>query len=295
MPASAPDPQANDRRRKARSLIRAFRLLIVVSASLALSTCAGPDRKRAPQQSETPTAESSAPTQPEATGVSPAASEPTALATTGGTLIGEVMFEGQPPAREPLRMEADAYCQEAQRRPAYSQRVEVNSNGTLKNVFVYAKEGVTGSYAVPTEPVILDQRACQFSPHVFGVQVGQPLRIVNSDATYHNIHAFPRINPEFNIGQPSAGFRTTKQFNLAEVPVRLSCDLHKWMVAYAGVLPHPYFAVTNGAGAFEIKGLLPGNYVIAAWQEKYGLQTQAVTISGEELKTMNFTFRGQHP
>jgi hypothetical protein len=67
------------------------------------------------------------------------------------------------------------------------------------------------------------------------------------------------------------------------------------MVAYAGVLPHPYFAVTNGAGAFEIKGLLPGNYVIGAWQEKYGLQTRTLTISGVELKTVIFTFKGQHP
>jgi plastocyanin len=294
MLASAPDLEAGGARRKLHNLIRALPLLIVVSASLALSTCSGPDRKRTPAQSGTTTAEAPASTQSEVSGNSSAASEPTALATTGGTLIGEVVFEGEPPAREPLNMDADAFCQEAQRRPAYSQSVEVNSNGTLKNVFVYAKEGVTGSYAVPGKPVILDQRGCQFSPHVFGIQVGQPLQIVNSDATYHNVHAFARINREFNIGQPSAGFRTTKQFNLAEVPVRLSCDLHKWTVAYAGVLPHPYFAVTNGAGAFEIKGLLPGNYVIGAWQEKYGLQTKAVTISGEEVKTLIFTFRERH-
>jgi hypothetical protein len=291
MPASVPNRQAGRTRRKAYIPIRAFRLLIIVSASLAFSTCSGPNRKRTPQQSKTFTAEAPAPTRSNVAGASAAASETTALATTGGTLVGEAVLEGQPPAREPLNMDADAFCQEAQRRPAYSQSVELNSNGTLKNVFVYAKEGVTGSYAIPTEPVILDQRGCQFSPHVFGIQVGQPLRIVNSDATYHNIHAFARINRDFNIGQPSAGFRTTKQFNLAEVPVRLSCDLHKWMVAYAGVLPHPYFAVTNGAGAFEIKGLLPGNYVIGAWQEKYGLQTQALTISGEESKTLIFTFR----
>lgn len=201
------------------------------------------------------------------------------------------MFEGEPPAREPLNMDADAFCREAQQRPAYARSVEVNANRTLKNVFVYAKEGVTGSYAVPSEPVILDQRGCQFSPHVFGIQVGQPLRIVNSDASYHNVHAFARINREFDIGQPSAGFQTTKWFEAAEVPVRLSCDLHKWMVAYAGVLPHPYFAVTNGAGAFEIKGVLPGNFVIGAWHERYGLQTQAVAISGEESKTMIFKFR----
>jgi hypothetical protein len=287
-------PDLGGPRRKAHNLIRAFRLLIVVSASLALSTCTGPDRERTPEESKPLTTKGPAPTRSEVASASAAASGSTALATTGATLTGEVVFEGEPPARELLNMDADPFCQEVQRRPAYSQSVDVNSNGTLKNVFVYAKEGVMGSYAVPTEPVILAQRGCQFSPHVFGIQVGQPLVIVNRDATYHNVHSFPKINHEFNIGQPSIDLQTTKRFEAAEVPVRLSCDLHKWMVAYAGVLPHPYFAVTNGAGAFEIKGLLPGDYVIGAWQEKYGLQTRALTISGVELKTVIFTFREPH-
>jgi hypothetical protein len=209
-------------------------------------------------------------------------------------LTGEVIFEGEPPAREPVNMGADAACQEVERRPVYSQTVEINSNATLKNVLVYAKEGVTGSYAVPTEPVVLEQQACQLAPHVFGIQVGQPLAIVNSDATRHNLHAFALANHGFSIGESSFGDRALKRFDAAEVPVRFRCDRHPWMVAYAGVLTHPFFAVTNGAGAFEIKGLLPGNYVIGAWQEKYGLQTQTVAISGEELKTLIFTFRERH-
>lgn len=276
-------------------LKRSSPLLTAIGMSLALLTCAGGDQKQASQQRETST-EDGTTVEPlrKAAPDSSVASESTGLATTGATLTGKVTFEGEPRARERINMDSDSSCREAQRSPAYVQSVELNSNGTLKDVFVYIKEGVTGSYAVPTEPVALNQRACRFVPHVFGIQVGQPLMIVNSDATYHNIHAFPRINHEFNIGQPSIGFRTTKWFAASEVPVRLSCDLHKSMVAYAGVLPHPYFAVTDSGGTFSIKGLLPGNYVIAAWQGKYGLQTQNVTVLGEESKTVDFTFREPH-
>ena len=255
-----------------------------------LLACAGQE-ERASEHRETPA--NSGPLA-SATPAPPVAPESTALATTGATLSGKVTFEGEPPPRKEVNMDADPFCRQAQPGPAYVQSVELNSNGTIKNAFVYIKEGVTGSYAVPTKAVILNQRGCQFSPHVFGVQVGQLLTIVNSDETYHNIHALPRNNPEFNIGQPSAGFHTTKQFTVAEVPIRLTCDLHPWMVSYAGVLPHPYSSVTNDEGNFEIKGVLPGNYVIAAWQEKYGLRTQRVTVSGEETKTVTFAFsRGQ--
>jgi Carboxypeptidase regulatory-like domain len=68
--------------------------------------------------------------------------------------------------------------------------------------------------------------------------------------------------------------------------------VHKWMGSYAGVLNHPFFAVTSDQGTFEIKNLPAGNYVIEAWHEKYGAQTQNVTVSGTESKTLDFTFKG---
>jgi hypothetical protein len=85
---------------------------------------------------------------------------------------------------------------------------------------------------------------------------------------------------------------TLKKFDKPEVPVRFKCDVHKWMGAYVGVLPHPFFSVTNDQGTFEIKNLPPGTYTIEAWQEKYGPQTQTVTISGSEPKTVDFSFKG---
>ena len=64
-----------------------------------------------------------------------------------------------------------------------------------------------------------------------------------------------------------------------------------WMNAYAGVLSHPYFAVTANGGAFELKDLPPGTYTIEAWHEKLGTQTQSVTLGAKETKTVGFAFK----
>ena len=77
------------------------------------------------------------------------------------------------------------------------------------------------------------------------MRVGQPLEIVNSDPTLHNIHALPKANAEFNNGQPIQGMKMTHTFTAKEVMVPFKCDVHGWMNAYVGVLDHPYFAVTD--------------------------------------------------
>ena len=84
-------------------------------------------------------------------------------------------------------------------------------------------------------------------PHVFGVQVGQPVDIVNSDPTLHNIHATPKTNQEFNTAQPIQGMKTQHTFTAKEgdVVIPFKCDVHGWMNAYVGVLDHPYFAVRS--------------------------------------------------
>ena len=123
------------------------------------------------------------------------------------------------------------------------------------------------------------------------MRVGQPLEIVNSDPTLHNIHAMPKANAEFNNGQPIQGMKTTHTFTAKEVMVPFKCDVHGWMNAYVGVLDHPYFAVTDKDGKFELKGLPPGTYTIEAWHEKLGTQTQSVTIGAKETKDVTFTFK----
>jgi plastocyanin len=162
----------------------------------------------------------------------------------------------------------------------------------LQNVFVYVKDGLgTRTYATPTTPVALDQKGCRYVPHVVGVQVGQPVLIANSDATLHNVNSAPKNNRGFNFGQVPSTPAVTRTFDKPEIGVPFRCDVHSWMNAYAGVVPHPFFAVTDANGAFEIKGLPPGTYEIEAWHEQLGTQTQSVTVDGKTPAQVTASFK----
>lgn len=207
------------------------------------------------------------------------------------TVTGRVAFTGAKPAMARIDMSEEATCAGKHPGGAFSEQVVVNDNGTLRNVFVYVKSGVPANlqFPVPSTPVEIDQNGCQYSPHVFGIQVGQTLNIRNEDGLLHNIKAQPTVNRPFNISQPS-NMTTPRTFTAAEVMVPLLCNVHSWMNGFAGVRPDPYYAVTGADGTFSIGRLPPGTYTIEAWQEKYGTQTQTVTVAAKESKAITFTF-----
>jgi plastocyanin len=208
---------------------------------------------------------------------------------TAGSITGTIAFEGTPPPARPISMASDPNCGAG----GTTETVVVGSAGGLKNVFVYVKDGLGGlKFPVPSTPVVLDQQGCRYVPHVLGIQAGQPLEVLNSDATLHNVHAVPKTNREFNTGQPIKGMRHTHTFSTVEVMVPFKCDVHNWMSAYVGVLDHPFYAVTGDDGSFQLKGLPPGTYTVEAWHETLGTQTQTVTIGPQETSTLAFTFKG---
>jgi plastocyanin len=231
----------------------------------------------------------------------PATQEPAAAPAaavdpaSAATIAGKINLEGTAPANAPIRMNADPACVAATKGTTPTQHTYVSEGGGLGNVFVYVQSGLSGSFPAATSAVVLDQKGCQYVPHVFGVQVNQPIEIVNSDATLHNVHATPKTNPEFNTAQPVQGMKSTYTFAAkeADVVVPFKCDVHGWMNAYAGVLDHPYFAVTKADGSFSIPNLPPGTYTLAAWHEKLGTQTlPAITVAAKESKAdANFTFK----
>jgi len=227
----------------------------------------------------------------------PAASAPAAATVdpaTAGTLTGKATLEGEAPDQQAIQMGADPVCARMHSSPVTTEFVVTNADGTLANVFVYVKSGLEGmSFPTPSEAVLLDQQGCTYHPHVFGIMVGQDLEILNSDDTLHNIHAMPTNNEQFNIGQPVKGLSTTRSFENPEVMIPFKCDVHKWMNSYAGVLPHPYFGVTGDTGSFEIGNLPPGDYVVEAWHETLGAQTQNVTLSASATQEVNFTFTAE--
>ena len=209
------------------------------------------------------------------------------------TVSGKVLFQGTAPASQKIPTDADPTCQLAHPDGVSLDEVVVNSNGTLKNVFVYVKQGLEGkTFETPKQPVVLDQNGCQYQPHVFGIQTNQPLEIRNSDDTLHNVHALPKNTKEFNLGMPIKGMKLTKTFTAPEVMVKIKCEVHPWMAGYVGVLGHPFYSVTHSEGTFEIKDIPPGQYIVEAWHEKYGVLSQSVPLSSaEEIQEINFEYK----
>ncbi len=212
------------------------------------------------------------------------------VSADAATLTGVIKLAAAAPAMPTIQMSADPYCQSQHPTPAKDEEVVVGPGGELANVFVYVKNPPAGNYPAPSTPVTLDQKGCQYHPHVAGLMVGQPLEIKNSDTTLHNVHAMPNNNTQFNEGQP-VPMSTTKKFDKAElVPFRIECDVHGWMKAWMAVMPHPFFAVSQMNGSFTIPNLPPGTYTVVAWHEKYGPKEQQVTVAAKESKAVSFSF-----
>jgi plastocyanin len=211
-----------------------------------------------------------------------------------GVIAGTVAFIGRPPAPRRIDMSTDPICAKSDPR-AFMEDIVVR-RGRLVNVFVYVKtapvlEGL--SFDTPSSPVVLDQRACRFVPHVFGIQVSQTLETRNSDPTIHNVHAVPMNNPDWNQSQPPGGEPIVSKFGHPDVMVPIKCNQHPWMKALVGVLPHPFFAVSDRNGNFRIEGLPAGKYTIAAWHERFGEKTSEVTVSPGPQSRLDFVFNAK--
>ncbi len=216
-----------------------------------------------------------------------------------GTIVGKVSFEGQAPKFRPISMDADAVCAAKHSGPVYPEAVVVNSNGTLRNVFVYVKTGLEGkTFAVPDQPVVLDQNGCMYNPHIVGIQARQNLRVVTDDKTTHNIHPMPKVNREWNISQPPGADPIVQAFSRPEIGIPVKCNQHPWMRAYIYVLSHPFYAVSGDDGTFTLKGLPPGKYEIEAVQEQYGAMTQPATVEPNKSAEVDFKYlakQAYHP
>jgi plastocyanin len=203
---------------------------------------------------------------------------------------GTVTYAG-PDTDQPISMQGDPTCAALHPRPVDSGEIALKE-GKLANVFVYVKGGLEGkSFPVPAEKKHVDQRGCLFSPRVLGVQVGQTVEFTNADATLHNIHALATANEESNDPQAQGMPPVDKIFAKPEVMVPVRCDIHPWMSAWLGVVPHPFYAVSGEDGAFSIRNLPPGTYTLEAWHETLGTQTREVTVTPGRMVVVDFDLK----
>lgn len=213
-------------------------------------------------------------------------------AFAASTITGTVTFAGKVPALRPLAMDADPACAKMHSKPVPSEMLALGSGNTMGNILVWVSKGLPAgkTWPAPKTPAVLDQKGCQYVPHVMGIMVGQAYRILNSDGILHNVHALPKVNRGFNRPMPATVKEASATFDKPEAVFQIKCDVHPWMSAYVGVFNHPFFSVTATDGKFSIAGLDPGTYEITAWHERLGTQTASVTVGANESKVQDVKF-----
>jgi hypothetical protein len=216
-----------------------------------------------------------------------------------GTFKGRVVMQGTPPQLDLLIRKGanikDASVCAAQNLP--NEKLVVGPDGGVANVFIYLQNAPAGakSIAPPTDPAVLDQKGCHFIPHAMFVQVDRPLQIISGDEVAHNTHIKPVRGTQFNqiIKKGDRVGVTTKFSTYEDQPIPVNCDFHAWMFAWQLPLEHPFAAVTNEKGEFEIPNLPAGTHKFKVWHEgsKFLERSLPVTIKADGVTELEIPYQ----
>ena len=207
------------------------------------------------------------------------------------TVRGTVEVGHRVPSPRTLRLDADPKVAAMHPQPPVDESLRVDVNGGLKWAFVYVKQGLEGrAFPIPESPVRIEFNRGFLTPRVVGIRVGQELLVRNKDNVLHNCHSLPtdERNREFNFGMPTAGTEERKSFAVPELMMVLKCDVHPHDRARISVLPHPFFAVTDEHGRYEIRGLPPGRYVVEVRHEKCLPVEREIEVTAGEVRALDF-------
>lgn len=208
-----------------------------------------------------------------------------------GAISGRVSFDGTPAKPHTIDMSMEPNCAKQYAKPVAAETVVTGPGNALENVVVYVSAGAPDE-PPPAQPAVLTQKGCRYAPHVLAFQVNQDFEVVNDDQTSHNIHPLPSNNREWNKSQPPGAPPIEDKYARPEfIPVK--CNIHPWMKGTLAVMKNSHYAITTGDGEFNLPNLPPGAYTITAWHESYGEQSEEVTITGSEAKTVNFVFKAK--
>ncbi len=188
-----------------------------------------------------------------------------------GTITGTVKWSGPMPRPLALPINKDAeICDPESRKNRDLERLIVGPQGGVANTVVFLRNISTGKAMDLPEPRrFLDQRHCRYEPHILLVPQSAVLRMKSSDAALHTVHMDGAAT--YNLPFPFVGQVISRSMHSAGV-VNLRCNGgHAWMNAEILVVPHPYYAVTDESGGFELTDVPPGEYEIVAWHEGWKL------------------------
>lgn len=206
----------------------------------------------------------------------------------GGTISGSVKFKGSAPAQKKLDVGKDKeVCDKS---PKMDPSLIV-SGGNLVNAVVTIKDIKKGK-KIEMQKVQLDQKGCEYHPHVVAFPAGSTIQILNPDGILHNVHSYSKVNSPFNMAQPK--FKKTLDVKIEKPEaVELKCDVHGWMHGWLIATENPYFAVTDASGTFKLTDVPAGTYTVEVWHEKLGKSSQKITVKAKEEAKVNFEMAGK--
>ena len=211
------------------------------------------------------------------------AASPAAAET--GSIKGRFVLDGELPELDPLLAQnapgaKDAAVCAAEAVP--DQKYVVGEDGGIANIVVYLKEAPDDmpedAATPPDEKVVFDQVGCVFTPHVIAVQAGQTVEVKSSDGVAHNVRANFFNNPGFNFVVQANGSKDVTLELGESAPSSIACDIHPYMIAFWMVTDHPYTAVTDSEGNFEIKNLPEGDHKFRVWHEAGGYIDRSMKV-----------------
>jgi plastocyanin len=206
----------------------------------------------------------------------------------GGSISGTVKFKGTAPA--PKKLEVSKDKEVCGKTPKVDQSLVVN-NGNLANAVVTITDIKTGK-KIDAKKVTLDQKGCEYQPHVLAFPVGTTVEILNPDGILHNVHSYSKVNSPFNMAQPK--FKKTLDVKIDKPEaIEVKCDVHGWMQGWLVATESPYAAVTDNSGNFKLTDVPAGTYTMEVWHEKLGKNTQKVTVKAKEDAKVNFEVAGK--
>ena len=205
-----------------------------------------------------------------------------ATAQGGGTIEAEVKFNGAP-VIEKLKVNKDV---EKCGTEAAVEKVVVGGNKGLANAVV-SMAGAKG--ATTAKKATVDQHGCKFVPHVIATTPGE-VEFKNSDDILHNLHTYSTANPSINKAQPKFKKVMTEKFEKPEI-IKLTCDVHSWMLGWIAVMPHPYFGVTDANGTTKIENVPAGKQKIEVWHETLGKQEKEVEVKAGQTTKVAFEMK----
>ncbi|PYN97755.1 MAG: hypothetical protein DMD89_15600 [Candidatus Rokuibacteriota bacterium] len=199
----------------------------------------------------------------------------------GGTIEADVKYNGAPQV-EKLKVNKDT---EKCGTEAVIEKVVVGGNKGLANAVV-SVPGAKG--AGKATKATIDQHGCKFVPHVIAMNPGD-LELKNSDDILHNIHTYSTANPSINKAQPKFKKVMTEKLEKPEY-VKLTCDVHSWMLGWVAVTPGPA-AVTDANGVAKIENVPPGKQTVEVWHETLGKQTKDVEVKAGQTTKVSFEMK----